>query len=45
MLDSKYMVKLSSIGEPEVYPGGDVVRVFYDHGYYAWTMISYSYVK
>ena len=36
MLESKYMVKLSSIGETKVYLGADVGTVLYGDGSYAW---------
>ena len=45
VLESKYMVKPSIIGEPKVYLGADVGKVLYDDGAYAWEMSSDSYVK
>ena len=45
MLDSKYMVKPSSIGEPNFFLGSGVGKVFYVDGYYDWTMSSDMYVK
>ena len=40
MLESKYMVKPSSIWDPKVYLGSDIGELLYRHGSYAWTMIS-----
>ena len=45
MLESKYTVKTSSIGEPKVYLGVDVDKLLYCDGFYVWKMISDSYVK
>ena len=45
MLKIEYTVKPSSIGRPKVYLGDDVGKVFYGDVSYAWTMISYSYIK
>ena len=45
MLESKYTVKPSSIGEPKVYIGSNVRRLLYGDGSYAWTMSSDLYVK
>ena len=45
MLDSKYMVKPSSIGETKVYLGAYVGKVLYVDSSCDWTMISDSYVK
>ena len=45
MLESKYTVKPSSIGEPKVYLGADIGKAYYPDGSYSWTMSSDSYVK
>ena len=45
MLESKYTVKLSSIGYPKVYIGADVGKLLYGDGSYVWRMKSDSYVK
>ena len=44
-LRDNYTVKPSSIGEPKLYLGADVNKVFYPDGYYAWAMGSTSYTK
>ena len=45
MLDIKYTVKPSSIGEPKVYLGNDVGKLVFGGVSYAWNIISDSYVK
>ena len=45
LLESKYTVKPSSIGDPKVYLGDNVVKLLYGDGSYAWTMSSDLYVK
>ena len=45
MLDIKYTVKTSSIGDTKVYLGANFGKVSYGDGSYAWTMSSDSYVK
>jgi hypothetical protein len=45
MLEEKYTVKPSSIGEPKVYLGADISKAYYPDGSYAWIMSSDSYVK
>ena len=44
-LRDNYTVKKSSIGEPKLYFGADVNKVFYPGGSYAWDMGSTSYTK
>ena len=41
----KYMIKPSSIGEPKLYLGAAICKVYYLDGSYTWTMGSQSYVK
>ena len=38
-------VKPLSIGEPKVYLGADISKVYYHDNSYAWSMVSRSYVK
>ena len=45
ILESKYMVKPSSIWYTKVYLWADVGKVFYVDGSYDLTMSSYPYVK
>ena len=45
MLESNYMVKPSSIGEPNFYLGANVRKVIYGDDSYTWNMIYDSYVK
>ena len=45
LLKEKDTVKLSSIGEPKVYLGADILKAYYLEGSYAWTMGSQSYVE
>ena len=45
VLESKYMMKPSSIGGGKVYLGDDFGELWYGDGSYAWTMRSDSYVK
>ena len=45
ILNIKYMMKPSSIGETKVYLGSDFGKVFYGNGSYTWTMISDMYAK
>ena len=44
-LRENYNVKPSSIGEPKLYLGDDVNKVFYPDGLYSWAMGSNSYTK
>ena len=39
------IVKPSIIGNPKVYPGADIGKIYYPDGSYAWTMRSKSYTK
>ena len=43
--ESKYTLKSSSIGDPKVYLGANVVKLLYGNDYYDWTMISDLYVQ
>ena len=45
LLRENYTVKASTIGEPKVYLGADISKVYYSDGSYAWTMGSQNYVK
>ena len=45
VLESKYKVKTSSIGEAKVYLEADAGKLLYGDSSYTWTMISDSYVK
>ena len=45
MLESKYMVKPCSIGDPRVFIGANFGKVLYGDSSYSWTMISNFYVK
>ena len=45
LLKDNYTVKPSSVGEPKVYLGADISKVYYPDGSYAWAMGSRSYVK
>ena len=45
MLESKYMVKPSSIEEPDFYLGANFGKVIYGDDSYTWNMIYDSYVK
>ena len=45
LLKDTYTVKPSSIGQPKVYLGVDINKVYYLDGSYAWSMGSQSYVK
>ena len=45
LLKENNTVKPSSIGEPKVYLGADISKVYYLDGSYTWTMGSQSYVK
>ena len=45
MLESKYIVKPSSVGYPKVYLGADFGKLFYGDSSYDWTMSSGSYFK
>ena len=45
MLESKYTVKIFSIGESKVYLGVGTGKVLYGYGFYAWIVSSDSYVK
>ena len=45
LLKENYTVKPSSIGEPKVYLGADILKAYDSDGSYAWTMGSQSYVK
>ena len=38
LLKENYMVKATSIGEPKVYIGADILKAYYSDGSYAWTM-------
>ena len=42
LLKESYMVKLSSISEPNVYLGRDISKVYYPDDSYAWAMGSQS---
>ena len=44
-LKDAYTVKPSSIGEPIVYLGADISKVYYHNNPYAWSMGTRSYVK
>ena len=45
LLKDTYTVKPSSIGEPKVYLGADISKVYYHDNSNAWSMGSRSYVK
>ena len=45
LLKENYTVKPTSIREPKVYLGADILKAYYSDGSYAWTMGSQSYVK
>ena len=45
LLKDTYTVKPSSIGEPKIYLGADINKVYYSDNPYAWSMGSQSYVK
>ena len=45
MLESKYTVKPSFIGDPKLYLVDDVGKLLYGDGSYTWTIISDSYIK
>ena len=45
LLKENYTVKPSSIGEPKVYLGADILKAYYSDGSYVWTMGSQSYAK
>ena len=45
LLKDNYTGKLSSIGEPKIYLGVDICKVYYWDNSYAWTTGSQSYVK
>ena len=45
ILESKYTLKPSSIGQTKVYLRADVVKVLYGDGSFSWEMSSDSYSK
>ena len=45
LLKNTYTVKPSSIGEPKIYLGADINKVYYSNNSYAWSMGSRSFVK
>ena len=45
LLKENYTMKPSSIGEPKVYLGANILKAYYSDGSYAWTIGSQSYIK
>ena len=45
LLKDTFTVKPLSIGEPKLYLGADISKVYYHENSYAWSMGSQSYVK
>ena len=45
LLKENYTVKPTSIREPKVYLGADILKAYYSDGPYAWTTGSQNYVK